>query len=86
MSYVDNLAETTPLVQKATTKPLRVSALIVEACDCNCMCSGTNTCTAGAPPAELTPFSQCADAHHSDAACQTSAGLLVAAAGVAAAL
>ena len=57
-----------------------------EACDCNCMCSGTNTCTAGDPPAELTPFSQCADAHHSDAACQTSAGLLVAAAGVAAAL
>ena len=55
-----------------------------EACDCNCMCSGTNTCTAGDPPAELTPFSQCADAHHSDAACQTSAGLLVAAAGVAA--
>ena len=30
MSYVDNLAETTPLVQKATTKPLRVSALIVS--------------------------------------------------------
>ena len=57
-----------------------------EACDCNCMCSGTNTCTAGDPPAELTPFSQCADAHHSDAACMTSAGLLVAAAGVAAAL
>ena len=49
------------------------------------MCAGSNTCTAGDPPAELTPFSQCADAHHSDAACKTSAGLFAAAAGVAAA-
>ena len=57
-----------------------------EACDCNCMCSGTNTCTAGDPPAELTPFSQCtSNWHHSDAACKTSAGLFAAAAGVAAA-
>ena len=63
----------------------RGSPLPGKTSDCNCMCRSTNTCTAGDPPAELTPFSQCADTHHSDAACKTSAGLLVAAAGIAAA-